>query len=79
MHEKADGFAGQLTERDVALGAMLFCLVMTIDIWLWGWQMRRPEFAGELAFTPLGRAITLLIGGLMMSAWSLAALPLSKC
>jgi hypothetical protein len=75
LHEKTGTFAGQLTGREVALGAILFTLVMTIDIWLWGWQMRRPEFAGKHAFTPPGRAIALLIGGLVMSAWILAALP----
>lgn len=70
-------FAGQLTEKEVALGAVLFTLIMTLDIWLWGWQMRRPEFAGRHAFTPPGRAIALLIGGLLVSAWILAALPRS--
>ena len=75
LHEKTGAFAGQLTGREVAMGAILFTLVMTIDIWLWGWQMRRPEFAGKLAFTLHGRAIVLLIGSLVMSAWILAALP----
>jgi hypothetical protein len=74
LHEKTGAFAGQLTGREVAVGAILFTLVMTIDIWLWGWQMRRPEFAGKHAFTLPGRAIVLLIGGLVMSAWILAVL-----
>jgi len=78
LHEES-GFGGQLTEREVALGATLFTLVMTIDIWLWGWQMRRPVLAGKHAFTPPGRAIVLLIGGLLMSGWILAALPQSRC
>jgi hypothetical protein len=37
--------------------------------------MRRDGFAGKLAFTLLGKVILLLIAGLIISGWVLAALP----
>ena len=79
VDENTSGFVGQLSPIGVAMGGLVFGLVMTVDIWSWGWQMRRPEFAGEHAFTKQGRAIALLIGGLTMSGWILAAMPPPKC
>jgi hypothetical protein len=78
MADQSIQLPGQLTLSGLAIGAILFTVIMTVDIWMWGQLMRRDGFAGELAFTPLGKAILLLIAGLIISGWTLAALPM-KC
>jgi hypothetical protein len=75
MADKSKDMPGVLTLPSLAIGAIMFTIVMTTDIWLWGQSMRRKEFAGELAFTPFGKAILLLIAGLIVSGWVLVALP----
>jgi len=65
---------GMLSLSILAAGAVAFTALMTLDIWLWGQLMRRDEFAGSSAFTPVGKAILLSIGGLIISGWVLAAL-----
>lgn len=74
----ADGsnkLPGTLTLRDLAMGIILFTVLMTMDIWLWGQLMRREGLAGELAFSPFGKAILLLIAGLIISGGVLVAMP----
>lgn len=58
----------------LGIGLILFTAVMTVDIWLWGCLMRREGLAGELAFSIYGKAILLLISGLIVSGWVLMAL-----
>lgn len=75
MADTSKELPGRLSLPGLAIGAILFTIVMTVDIWLWGQSMRRKEFAGELAFTPYGKVILLLIAGLIASGWMLVAMP----
>ena len=63
---------GGLSVRYLAFGAIVFTIVMVVDIWLFG-QMMRAEFLDELAFTKRGKTILLLLGTLLVSGWLLVA------
>ena len=63
---------GRLSVRYLAFGAIVFTIVMVVDIWLFG-QMMRKEFLCELAFTKRGKTILLLLGTLLVSGWVLVA------
>lgn len=69
-NEAARAALGGLSQRTLAVGAILFTALMMYDIWLWGDLMRR-EFIGRLGFTHAGRAILLSIAGLLISGWTL--------
>jgi len=64
---------GGLTLKQLAIGAMIFTVVMTLDIWLWGQMMRKDFFSGGSVFTPIGKAILLLLAFLLILGWGLAA------
>jgi hypothetical protein len=64
---------GQLTVTNLALGMIVFTVLMTTDIWMWGQLMRREKFGAKVTFTLIGRAILLSIAGLIISGWVLAA------
>jgi ACR3 family arsenite efflux pump ArsB len=65
---------GNLDLGKLAIGAIAFTIVMTIDIWLWGQQMRETYLAKEAqAFSFAGKTILLLLAALQIFAWSLAA------
>ena len=55
----------------LAWGAGLFTVIMTADIWLWGADMRHKH--GPRVFRPVGQAILLLIGALLLAGWFLVA------
>jgi hypothetical protein len=60
---------GGLGIAALSLGAVVFSVVMTADIWLWGASMRNTH--GAKLFRPVGQAILLMIGALLCSAWVL--------
>jgi hypothetical protein len=61
-----------LSMEGLAVGAVVFTVLMTADIWLWGAGMRHAH--GEKLFRPVGQTILLMIGALLGSAW----VPLKK-
>ena len=63
---------GRLSIRHLALGAIVFTIVMVVDIWIFG-QMMRNRFLGELAFSKRGKTILLMLGTLLVGAWLLVA------
>jgi hypothetical protein len=75
LADQSKPLVGRLTLPGLATGAIAFTAVMTVDIWMWGQLMRREGLVGELAFRLVGKAILLLIAGLVISGWTLVALP----
>jgi hypothetical protein len=63
---------GRLSVKQLAVGAIIFTVVMVVDIWLFAKMVRR-EFLGELAFSKVGQIILLLLGALLVSCWVLVA------
>lgn len=63
---------GRLSVQHLAIGAIIFTIVMVVDIWLFA-QMVRREFLGGLAFSKLGKGILLLLGTLLITCWVLVA------
>ena len=63
---------GRLTVRHLAFGAIIFTIVMVVDIWLFG-EMMRKKFLGKLAFTNRGKTILLMLGLLLVISWVLVA------
>ena len=70
--DNAAQLLGRLSVRHLAFGAIIFTIVMVVDIWLFG-QMMRQEFLDELAFTNRGKTILLLLGALLITCWGLVA------
>lgn len=58
-----------LTLAGLSVGAMVFTVIMTADIWLWGAAMRNQH--GARIFRPVGQTILLMIGALLCSGWAL--------
>ena len=54
----------------LAIGAALFTVLMTADIWLWGADMRNQH--GHTLFRPVGQGILLMIGALLVGGWILS-------
>ena len=63
---------GNLKLWHLALGAIIFSVLMVIDIYLWG-QMMKKKFLGDLAFNVPGKFILIFLGVLLVSAWLLVA------
>lgn len=63
---------GNLRLWHLALGAILFTVLLVIDIYLWG-QMMKKKFLGDLAFNVPGKVILIFLGVLLVSAWILVA------
>jgi hypothetical protein len=59
----AASFVGGLTLREVACGLAAFTVLMFIDIWVFGWRMRRAIEGGA---TPWNRGV--------FSAWGMGVL-----
>ncbi|MCI0698078.1 hypothetical protein L0337_39500 [candidate division KSB1 bacterium] len=64
---------GHLRLWHLAVGSIIFTVLMVIDIYLWG-QMMRNNFLGNFAFTLAGKSILLLLGMLIIAAWVLVAI-----
>ena len=65
---------GNLDLEKLAIGAIAFTVVMTVDIWLWGQHMKETYLSKEAqAFSFAGKTILLLLAALQILAWGLAA------
>jgi hypothetical protein len=64
---------GGLTLQELAIGAVLFTILLGIDIFLWGQMMRTKFFDGELVFEWAGKSILILLCILLILAWLIAA------
>jgi hypothetical protein len=64
---------GSLTLPEVAVGVILFTLLIWIDVWSWGHNMKKL-IGDNLAFTWMGKAILTGITTLLILAWAQAAL-----
>jgi hypothetical protein len=64
---------GSLTLQELAVGAVVFTILMGIDIFLWGHMMRTKFFAGTLVFGWPGKAILILLCILLIVGWLIAA------
>lgn len=64
---------GKLRLWHLALGSIVFTILMVVDIFLWG-QMMKKNFLGDLAFTVAGKSILALLGLLIVLAWVFVAL-----
>ena len=60
---------GDLTLRQLAIGMILFTILMTADIYMFGKKIRENYLPD--AFTVQGRAVLLLIGFLICAGWYL--------
>ena len=63
---------GNLRLWQLALGAIIFTLLMVVDIFLFG-QMMKRKFLGDLAFNVPGKFILFFLGVLLVTAWVLVA------
>ncbi len=59
---------GYLSIKQLAIGAIIFTIVMTFDIWWFG-QMMRDKFLGEMAFGRRGKLILILLAALLVGGW----------
>ena len=62
---------GNLRLWHLALGAIIFTILMVVDIYLWG-QIMKKKFLGNMVFNVPGKLI-LFLGVLLISAWLLVA------
>jgi hypothetical protein len=63
---------GNLRLWQLALGAIIFTVLMVVDIYLWG-RMMKKKFLDDLAFNTPGKLILIFLGVLLISAWVLVA------
>lgn len=68
---------GKLTLGNLALWIIIFTALMIADIWRYGTGMRKLEASAYFGrhprlFTPFGQSITVLVGILLVGAWSFA-------
>jgi hypothetical protein len=64
---------GRLAIWHLALGAIIFTIMMVIDIWMFASMMRR-RFLPGLAFSTPGKIILILLGVLIVTGWTLVAI-----
>lgn len=64
---------GGLTLQALAVGAIIFTLLMWRDIYLFGEMMRTKFFGGTLVFEKGGKRILAALSLLLISGWLLAA------
>ena len=58
---------GNLTLSQLAIGMIIFTIVMTTDIYIFGWKMSKRHLEG--AFEWQGQAVLLIIGFLICTGW----------
>ncbi len=61
---------GHLKLWHLALGLIIFTLLMVFDIYLWG-QMMKEKFLSDLAFNLPGKCILFALGALIVGGWIL--------
>ena len=71
--ENTRKFLGGLTPEAVAIGAILFTLLMWRDIYLFGNMMKSEFFNGQLVFQPPGIRILHALCSLIIIGWLIAA------
>jgi hypothetical protein len=64
---------GGLTPKALAIGAIVFTVVMWCDIYLFGKMMRDTFFGGKLIFQRPGQIILGLLSLFLIAGWVLAA------
>jgi hypothetical protein len=64
---------GGLSPKALAIGAVLFTVLMWRDIYLFGDMMKRDFFGGELVFQRQGILIRHALSSLLIIGWLLAA------
>ena len=72
VDENSAKLLGRLTVQHLAFGAIVFTIIMVIDIWFFA-RMMKLEFLGELAFSKVGKTILLMLGTLLIVSWLLVA------
>jgi hypothetical protein len=63
---------GHLKLWHLALGAILFTILIVVDIYLFA-QMMKKRFLGDSAFNLPGKMILISLGVLLVAAWGLVA------
>ena len=63
---------GGLTLRELSLGMAVMTLVMTWDIFEFGRKMSKKS--ADL-FTPVGKTVLVLLGGMIVTGWLMAGIP----
>lgn len=71
--EDARSILGGLSPQALAVGAIIFTLLMWRDIYLFGDMMKREFFDGRLVFQPPGIRILHALCSLIIIGWLLAA------
>lgn len=71
--EKTKAILGGLSPKALAIGAVLFTLLMWRDIYLFGDMMKREFFDGKLVFQRQGVLILHALCSLVIIGWLLAA------
>jgi hypothetical protein len=64
---------GNLRLWHLAVGSIIFTVLMVIDIWKWG-RLMKDNFLGDLTFGLVGHAVLFFLGVMIVIAWSLVAL-----
>lgn len=64
---------GRLRLWHLALGSIVFTILMVTDIFLWGLMMKK-NFLGGLAFNLPGKSILVFLGALIVLGWVFVAL-----
>ena len=67
----ASGVLGSLTLRQLAIGLILFTIVMTLDIYMFGYKMRKKYLPDDFGWQ--GKLVLILIGVIICTGWSLVA------
>jgi hypothetical protein len=71
--DKQGPVLGGLELRHLAIGAILFTLIMGVDIYLFA-MMMKTEFLGKLVFNRPGKAVLIFLCLLPAAGWYLVAL-----
>jgi hypothetical protein len=65
---------GPLNILTLAVAAMFFTVVMTVDVWVFAQGLKQDFFESrDNVFNPIGKIILILLGSLLVVAWGLAA------
>ena len=70
--EKTAKVMGGLTIQHVSFGAIVFTIIIVVDIWFFA-QMMKKEFLDDLAFSKVGKTILIMLGALLVVSWLLVA------
>ena len=74
LSKGGEAIVGTLELWHLALGAILFTVVMTVDIFLWGLSMsRRAGEISNMVFTRPGQIIVGLLSFLLILAWTFSS------